>query len=203
MGNQVIDVNPLVRFWKWNFVINSYTGQCWIRGCLIGIDQHQASSINRYWSVLRSFARYWSSLIFIEIHFGSMPQIWSGIDQHWSLIQHVLIFSAVCASLGGCHTDPCSSSFHCLQCAHGNLWQSETGCITRTGHRPQVPGQRAGYLLSQSGTLTQRSLCSIKMVGVKSTYLINLQFIQHVSIKSAINMMDLFQNHIITTHLNG
>ena len=39
---------------------------------LIGIDQH----IDPYWSVL----------IFIEPHFGSITEFWSGIDRYWSAL---------------------------------------------------------------------------------------------------------------------
>ena len=48
-----------------------------------------------YWSKMwLNKDRYWFSLIDSDIYLSalvSMPQNWSSIDRHWSLIQHVLV----------------------------------------------------------------------------------------------------------------
>ena len=87
-------------YWHWLAHVDDNIRTCCInyqyRSMLINagsnlLHWHQCRSINiNNWSVLRSIDRYWSALIFIEIHFGSMQEIWFGIDQHWLLIQHVL-----------------------------------------------------------------------------------------------------------------
>ncbi len=64
------------------------------------IDLHWSTliCIELYWVKLIFIDRNWSAMSFIEPHFRSIPENWFlliGIDRHWGLIQHVLLYSVL------------------------------------------------------------------------------------------------------------
>ncbi len=42
--------------------------------------------IEKHWEILIDIDRHWLALTFIELYFGSIPEIWSVIDQYWSAL---------------------------------------------------------------------------------------------------------------------
>ena len=72
----------------WSIPINAGSEAAW--SALIGIERQWHWSpligIDPYREILIIIDLHWSALIFIEINFGSMSEIWSGIDRYWSAL---------------------------------------------------------------------------------------------------------------------